>query len=376
MSENRKLASIQKIIEITPIKDADAIEKVCILGWELVAKKGEFKPGDYCVYFEIDSLLPDKFWCKFMESRKFKVKTIKLKGQISQGLALPISSFEELKSYRIYEGRDLTELLGVQKIGVKPVPKIHPFWKFFRKIWFKYLASYYYFVFGKPKGKSQQFPTHIVSKTDESRIQSNPSFIENNIGRQFYISEKLDGCSVTLFNHMKESGICSRNLQLDLNGSYKLNDTREKIVSYFKNDVDKKFEKFKAECRNVVLQGELVGENIQKNKYAINGLDFYVFHAFDTAKRETLPIKDALELAKKLGFKWVPIVGYFTMDLTHTVKGFVDISSEKSLLNKKQEREGIVIRSIDGNKVSFKAISPKFLLKFEDDSLDDEGEQE
>jgi hypothetical protein len=370
----RKLASIQKIIEILPIPNCDNIEMAKVLGWDLVVKKGEFKPGDYCVYFEIDSLLPNKPWSTFMEPKKFKVKTIKLRGQISQGLALPINEFPELKKLRIYEGRDLTDTLGIIKIGTKVLPKMHPFWKFFRRIWFKYLAAYWHFIFGKPSKGSQEFPTHIVSKTDECRIQSSPNLINENLGREFYISEKVDGCSTTIFTHMGDKGICSRNFRLDTKNPYSPNDTRNKIVKYFMEDLQKKYERFTSENKCVALQAELLGPGIQGNKYDLKETDLYVFQIFDTAKRETLPIKEALELAAKYGFKWVPILSYFTMDKTHDVKYFVNLSQEKSLLNKKTEREGIVIRTTEGRKVSFKAINPKFLLKHEDETPDDEGE--
>jgi hypothetical protein len=362
----RKLASIQVISKLEPIPNSDNIEVATILGWTLVVKKGEFKVNDKCIYFEIDSLLPDKTWSKFMESRGFKVKTIKLRGQISQGLALPISNFPELKGYRLYDGRDLTSVLGITKIGAKPQKKVSPLYNFFRRILFNVSRQFF------KTGKSNQFPTHLFPKTDETRIQSSPGFITENIGRKFYTTEKLDGCSVSLYTHNKEYGICSRNFQLDEATKYSENDTRYKIINFFMADSNKRYQKFLKTYKNICIQGELIGEKIQGNKYSLKENDFYIYHIFDTVKKQTLPIKDALVIANELGFKWVPIINYFEMNNTHTIKHFVDISSEKSLLNKKQEREGIVVRTIDGTKVSFKAISPKFLLKFEEDSLDDE----
>ena len=116
----RKLASIQTIKYVKPIPDADSIETVGILGWECVSKKGEFQTDDKCVYFEIDSLLPEIPEFEFLRKgcwnetfKKFRLKTIKLRKQLSQGLALPLSVFPNLAKLNV--GDDVTELLGIEK---------------------------------------------------------------------------------------------------------------------------------------------------------------------------------------------------------------------------------------------------------------------
>ena len=94
----RKLASIQKIIDITPIEGADKIELVKLLGWQCVSKKGEFKINDLCVYFELDSIIPRKPWSEFLfktTSDSYRLRSVKLKGALSQGLALPITILKE-----------------------------------------------------------------------------------------------------------------------------------------------------------------------------------------------------------------------------------------------------------------------------------------
>ena len=113
----RKLASIQKITALRPIENADKIEVATVLGWQVVVQKGQFKEGDFCVYIEIDSILPDKPDFEFMRERKFRVKTIKLRGQVSQGICFPISILLKAtdKDLILREGDDMTELLGVRK---------------------------------------------------------------------------------------------------------------------------------------------------------------------------------------------------------------------------------------------------------------------
>ena len=204
----RKLASIQKIKYVKPIPDADSIETVGVLGWECVSKRGEFQPDDICVYFEIDSLLPEIPEFEFLRKscwnetfKKFRLKTIRLKKQISQGLALPISAFPKLAGlfdtnipYNV--GTDVTELLGIEKYE-PPIPAA---------------------IVGD--ARSFCWP---ISKTDETRVQLDDEykFIESLTGRPYYISLKLDGTSSTFLIDPKDETfhVCGRNY------SYKRNDT-------------------------------------------------------------------------------------------------------------------------------------------------------
>ena len=108
----RKLASIQKVLEVNPIPKADAIEVIKVLGWEIVVKKGEFQVGDNVVYIEIDSIVPDKPEFEFLRDRKFRVRTIKLRGQVSQGICFPLNILPK-GNYK--EGDDVTEVIGIKK---------------------------------------------------------------------------------------------------------------------------------------------------------------------------------------------------------------------------------------------------------------------
>ncbi|MBO5552120.1 MAG: 2'-5' RNA ligase, partial [Lachnospiraceae bacterium] len=120
----RKLASIQRIYDIEPIEGADRIELAHVLGWQCVVNKRQFKPMDLAVYFEIDSFLPIRPEFEFMRAssyRKtdimgegFKLKTMKFKGKLSQGLLLPVSTFPEIPG-DVQLGDDITELLKVRK---------------------------------------------------------------------------------------------------------------------------------------------------------------------------------------------------------------------------------------------------------------------
>ncbi len=327
----RKLASIQRIKAIEPIEGADSIEKAQVLGWQLVVKKDEFKVGDLCVYCEIDSLLPERPEFEFLKPRKMRIKTIKLRGQVSQGICFPLSILPD--DVEIIEGLDVTQILKITKYEY-PVPA---------------------HLEGKVKGK---FPS-FIPKTDETRIQVLQELLEKYEGDNFYITEKLDGSSVTYYFKDGEFGVCSRNLEL----LYTEENTLWGIVKELKID-----EKLKKLNRNIAIQGEIIGEGIQSNKYNIRGQKIYFFNAFDIDKYEYLGFEDFKKLIKDLELETVPIIDT-DYKLISNIDKLVELSIGKSLLNNIQ-REGIVLRTIIekrdiSGRVSFKAINPKFLLKYE-----------
>ncbi|MCL6258984.1 hypothetical protein M3O96_07800 [Aquiflexum sp. TKW24L] len=182
----RKLASFQRIKALEPIEGADSIEKATVLGWQLVVKKGEFNTGDLVIYCEIDSLLPDRPEFAFLKPRGMRIRTIRLRGQISQGICLPLTLLPDHIDPQ--EDLDLTEILGIIKYEA-PIPA--------------YLS-------GKVKGK---FPS-FIPKTDETRVQVLQKVLDKYQGVSCYISEKLDGSSATYFLKDGEFGVCSRNMEL------------------------------------------------------------------------------------------------------------------------------------------------------------------
>lgn len=337
----RKLASVQSIKYIRPIDGADNIETVGILGWECVSKKSEFKQGDICVYLEIDSMLPIEERYEFLrkssfnsELNKFRLRTVKLRKQLSQGLALPISLFPEAQD--LPEGTDLTDILGIEKYE-PPVP-------------------------AQIAGEVRSF-SWPISKTDEVRIQQNDEygFIEELTGKPYYISLKLDGTSCSFMIDPKdgEYHVCGRNY------SYK----RSQDHSFWR--VSEKYnleEKLRSLDQKVALQGEVVGPGIQKNKMGLKFADFYVFSVVDIGSGRKFHIDDSLALTSRLGLNFVPILesgdsfSYDSDVLLEMAKG--KYARHFPEAKESQEREGIVIRSKCGS-ISFKAISNDFLLKGE-----------
>jgi RNA ligase (TIGR02306 family) len=335
----RKLATIQQIKNLEPIPEADKIEKATVLGWQLVVKKGEFKVGDYCVYCEIDSVLPERHEFEFLRPRKFRIKTAKLRGQISQGIAFPINVIKELEAVEIKEGLDVSEILGVQKY--EPPPAV--------------------MMSGQVKGGFPGF----IPKTDEMRIQSVPDVLTRpeNVGKRCYITEKVDGTSATYFIHDGEFGVCSRNLEL------LETDTNIHWMVARQHDIEGKLRKLN---RDIAVQGEILGQKIQSNKYKLQAHKVLIYSIFDIDRFAYLNYEEFISLAQQAGFETVPVLRDDYILGKDDVNGLVELSNEKSVLNPELPREGIVIRPVieaqdpELGRLSFKVVNPEFLLKYEE----------
>lgn len=349
----RKLATIRQVKELKPIEGADIIELAKVDGWQCVVKKGEFSEGDYGIYYEIDSFLPEEdSRYEFLRSRGvkaladgsrgFRLKTIKLRGQLSQGLLLPLDNFPELTNpnsnefiENVRSGMDVTDLLDI-RLYEPPIPA--------------QLA-------GKVKGS---FPGWI-SKTDQERIQNLPEYFEQYQDIEFEITEKLDGTSMTVFYRDGDFGVCSRNLNLhedETNSLWKAARVLDLGVQLGKLG------------RNIALQGELVGEGIQKNKYRLKGQKWFVFDVFDidhhrymtpNERNTILTLLDNVQSVPQLATE--KIFKRFS-----TMEQLLLFAEGHSTLYKTQ-REGIVAKSIglvNQQVLSFKVINNKYLLKHGD----------
>ena len=359
----RQLATIRTIASTRPIQGADRIEVAQVDGWECVVKKGEFEVGQHIVYVEVDSVMPERPEFEFLRDRKFRVRTIKLRGQVSQGLVLPLDILPA-GNYKL--GDDVTELLGVTKydpqaqqeallLTKQPKTPTNPVVKFLMRF------KWYRRLFMKPKRKGG-FPDWIV-KTDETRIQNLTTLfdIERKKGTLFSVTEKVDGQSATYFlqkisRRKYEFGVCSRNIRLGTpdNSSY--------WTIARKYDIENVLKKLIGEYQTIVLQGEICGDGIQGNKYHISGYDFFAFNLiYPDHKCTTAEIKETLA---PFGIKSVPIVEEGKA-LPETIAELVEYSKGKSVVRKEQKREGVVMRNAQNN-ISFKVINPDFLLAEKD----------
>ena len=368
----RKLAHVERVLKIEPIENADFIEKATILGWECVTKKDELKEGDLCVYIEIDSILPDIPLFDFMRDRKFRVRTIKLKKQVSQGLALPLTSLLEFTNKTKWsEGDDVTDIMKIVKYDPQKAKedKYRAIHKKKRNYLNEYMMSFAFYRKLRYKlgfSRMKNYPT-FISKTDEERIQNMPHIL-NQWGDMMYCTEKLDGCSATyavykdddiLFTKFRKSDffVCSRNICL-----YRENNTEWWRVA-------REFgikEKLLKVGKNIAVQGEIVGDGIQGNKYNYGQgkLDFFVYNVIDINTRKRYNYTEKKAFCEEYGFKMFPEPERRIGLNNVTVQKLVGLSKGKSLIHPKIHREGLVIRSLEDDHKSFKVINPDFLLKY------------
>ena len=339
MTTERKLASVVKIVDIQPIPGADAIVVATVKGWKVVVKVNEYKVGDLAVYYEIDSFLPIRPQFEFLRkssykrmasSEGFRLKTIRLRGQISQGLLTPIP--EGISNPR--EGDDLTEALDIVKYE-PPIPA--------------QLA-------GKIKGT---FPS-FIPKTDEIRIQNFESEVGfSPVGERAYVTEKLDGTSFTCYFNNGVFGVCGRN--------WELSETSDNSLWRMANVLQLK-EKMTKHGKNIALQGELVGAGINGNLYGLSDHKLYFFTGYDIDKGRRMFFDELEWVLFGLQLQMVPLLekyGFVIPNESNIVDYMLKYAEGKSVLNMEVDREGVVVRGLE-REFSFKAISNTYLLGSKD----------
>lgn len=340
MSE-RKLATIRKIAEVRAIPDADKICAYRVDGWWLVDSIGKYQVDDLVVYLEVDSFVPNElapFLSKGKEPREYegikgeRLRTVKLRGQLSQGLLLPLQTVYELPSTTNCDvlGDDVTEALGILK-------------------WERPMNAQ---LAGMARGN---FPA-LVPKTDQERIQNlTRSFAEYQLDT-WSITEKLDGSSCTFYLDAEgEFHVCSRNLDLK----------EDEANSFWK--VARKFQIEDVMRRNfmkgMAIQGEMIGEGIQGNQYKVQ-LDFYVFDMYNTVTAQYILPVQLKAACERLGLKHVPIINENATLVEETIESVLAQAEGKSMLNG-SNREGLVWKSNTVHDRSWKSISNSWLLKNE-----------
>ena len=343
----RKLASIQRIWKIEPIEGADRIELAHVLGWQCVVNKGQFQPMDIAVYFEIDSFLPIRDEFEFMRSSSYKktdimgegfrLRTMRFRGQISQGLLLPVSQFPEIPK-NADVGDDVTELLGVRK------------WEIEER--------------ATTGGTVIGTLPYDIPHTDETRVQEEPELIQAFVGLEYYISTKMDGSSHSIGIDENGFHVTGHNYEYKDDGSssfYKLVKAREyqtKMEDYMKA----------LGMKTLTIQGELCAPGIQQNRLRLTKPEWYVFTIRENGKR--VGLKRMLQICEALDITPVPIeeVGTDLPSKYPTVEAL--LSRADGEYPNGGKKEGIVIRPTEpvfcpliSASLSMKVVSNKYLLK-------------
>lgn len=386
----RKLASIVEIESCEPIANADRLSVATMKGkgWKVVTGRDEFKPGNMCVYFEIDSYLPsdDERFAFLRERclRKFvsksgqvlkeglRIKTCKLRGVLSQGLLMPIDHFPEITDRIMWneakqadefdanEDGVLTDLVGADVTSLLHVEHYDEIVEALRPA-----TGGGNPVCADAMGK---FPSDYIPKTDEERIQNLSDYFTTMTDRSFEVTEKADGSSVTVFlsktiDEESPLGVCSRNLRLKPEGQKGMPLPWKMVAKY---DLETKLEMANAmmECQ-LAFQGELVGPGVNGNRDMLTDWEWRVFKIWDVSNQRYILPSVAADLCKRLDIPYVKVV-------ERSKKVLQDFGTMEELLkyaegktDRGNEREGLVFKTVDYPFRSFKAVSNKYLLKCE-----------
>lgn len=344
----RKLASIQYVWNIEPIPDADRIELAHVLGWACVVNKGEFKPMDFGVYFEIDSFLPIRPEFEFLRSSSYKntdimgegflLRTKKFKGQISQGLLLPLTAFPELAGETWEPGDDVTELLGVRKYEIEER--------------------------ATTGGNIIGTLPYDIPHTDETRIQAEPELLREFSGLDYYISTKMDGSSHSVSIDEHGFHVTGHNYEYKNDGSSGFYEyvnrigLRQRMYGFMN---------LKG-VKTLTIQGELCAPGIQKNPLKLQTPAWYVFTVRVDGKR--VGLEKMQEICRYLGLMTVPVeeIGTDLPSKYPTVESL--LSRAEGDYPNGGKKEGIVVRPVTpvysrtiGAELSFKVVNNKYLLK-------------
>jgi len=348
----RQLATIQKIKDIRPIPNADNIEVATVRGWDVVIKKGLYNIGDIIIYCEVDSFLPIREEFEFLRKTSYKqmsdgtegfrLKTIRMRGQTSQGLILPIENIPEEVLFDMVDesketddyliGEDVSDILGIVKYE-PPIP-----------------AN----LSGVAKG---YFPSWI-RKTDQERIQNLVDEYEDLRKKTWIATEKLDGSSATFYLRDGEFGVCSRNIDLletDDNTFWKVArdlEIEEKMRECWNSE---------SQINNFAIQGELIGEGVQGNPYKLKGQTVKFFSLFDIDLYTYVEYSDFYQTIKWMNLETVPLV-WNDVKLPSRMEELIRIADVESTLNDTVDQEGFVFVNVENGNESFKVISNKFLL--------------
>ena len=368
------LALVDDIQEITFLNNEGELEtcaniiKLTTSGWNLVVQRDRFNVGELFVYCETDCVLPkDIPLFSFLEGKRIKTK--KLKGVVSQGVAFTIPEildviqqldnegkltqgiFDEILYTEYTEGDDWTELVGATKYDEYSTDKAGN----------NALKQ-------MPADVRGKFPS-FIPKTDEERIQNLTKELKYDwVAKRVIAREKVHGSSITLYAKVDPAhedlpsrldfGICSRNFELHLHSHETNNYVKAGLSS---------LHKLLSHCleykESIALQGELLGPGINGNPY--NLLDFKIlfFTAYEINEKYRYSDKELCELLNILELDNCPLVD--TFELSGEIDTLLSKADAKSEVYNKYDREGIVVRGVDDN-FSFKVISNKWLLKEKD----------
>lgn len=360
---SRKLASIEKITALEPIKNKDRIELATILGWHVIVGKGDFKVGDLCIYIEYDVLLPIKPEFEFLRERTyskkyngFRIKNMKMAGVYSEGIVFPVNTLPDVNSVKdkYKEGQDVSDILGVQRYDIDELQEVEKA-KTSKNPIFKYMMRYKWFRRLNLKGKPRKGYPEGVTKSDENNIQVKFGSLKHK-DYWYYLTEKLEGQNFCNVVNRSKFSVFSHNFN---KGKRDNSNWWNVVIAY---NIEKKMKDFMKiyAIKNMSIQGEIVGPGIQRNIYKLDKLVPYIFNITNLDDGKDFSFNDLKLFCNYTNLYLVPIIAN-DIQLLESSDEILKHAEGKSMLLKSQEREGIVWRAHNvEHKISFKAKGKKF----------------
>ena len=335
----RTLASIQAVAALNAHPNADNLEIATVLGWPVIVRRGEVQVGQKIVYLEIDSMVSvDVEWLPVaVKDRiirehikdKFRVKTIRLRGEISQGLI--VSLLSHMKNLDI--GVDVTDALSITKYEPPA------------------LTGKFALYQSKRVG---DFPVHLLKKTDEHRIQSRPQYLTQITGQPYYMTVKMEGTSATYLIDPEtgELTVCSRNMKRGRLENFN-------ICPYWYVVNKYKLEEKLLANPHMAIQCEICGPLIQGNLLGLKDLHIYVFNVVDLRTGVRCDYNKLLDFCKQADLPTAPIEEEGPSFNYTTIKQLLE-KARGNYAGTKNAREGLVVRTLDSI-LSFKVINNDYL---------------
>lgn len=380
-NHGRKLATIRTVENVTAIPNSDRLQLLTMknFGWKVVVNKGEFEPGDKVIYLEIDSsiyvddMLPCMEFLKERCGKRFtngkntvfaeliRIRTIKLRGQISQGLVFPVAQImKELPDDRLHreDGTAITLFFddGADWTSLLKVNHYDSICEYYEALCARVCASC-------PSPDTKGNWPSFVPKTDEERLQGLMEYFTKYADTDFEITEKFDGSSMTFIYapSMRPDDpfyLCSRNLEK----KYDENSNWWKPI--LRADLMNKFPKIYP-GRNIAIQGELVGCGLNGNRDQYTDVYWKVFRIWDIDKAMFLTPAERYEMCEKLGLEHVKVIDKCCkiFQKYRTLDDFLALVEGKT--DRGHEREGMVFKAVADGSISFKVINNNYLLKNE-----------
>jgi len=305
------VATIEKVTSVREHPNADLLQVATILGWDVVCKKQECKKDELVVFINIDSIVDPHPFFHFLQAKSYRIRPVKIRGQISQGLILPLESLQKFGCENIHQlsiGDDVSHIVKAKHYEKAETLR----------------------VTGRSKGS---FPSFLI-KTDENNLRNFPMAIDEIRGKEVYITQKIDGTSATYYVKSGKFGVCSRTLDLQTDENHYWNMVKKYDLAF----------KMLNQDFDLAIQGEIYGPSIQNNPTGIKQISFAAFNIFDIKNSQYGSLDELTSFCQNNDIPQAKVI--YRGEMKFELPDLISMANDQYYENGKP-CEGIVIRTIE-----------------------------